>query len=196
MRTEAEAYGCQVVYDLPTSNGFRLGMVRDWAVHNEKDLSKLKPYNPKDVPRMSLILEMVQKAREAYPDVFIAGIVNGMGDMHTDVINEVETYPNNPNGHFMTLYTNMNTKPEFVHQVMEILVEGAINWGKALLEAGCDAVSAHDCAGYFSLPPEQYEEFLVQYNPGSGFKRKKEVETNSYHFFFCDYTFSTAIIWG
>jgi len=164
MRTEAEGYGSKVVYDLPTSNGFRIGMVRDWVVNTEKDLSKLKPCDPKKVPRMAMTLETVQQVREAYPDVFIAGVVNGMGDMHTDVVNDVETYPGNPNGHFMTLYKNMSTKPKFVHQVMEILVEGAVNWGKALLEAGCDSVNSHDCAGYFGLPPAQYEEFLVQYN--------------------------------
>ena len=64
MRTEAEGYGSKVVYDLPTSNGFRLGMVRDWVVHTEKDLSKLKPYDPQKVPRMAMILEAVHRVRE------------------------------------------------------------------------------------------------------------------------------------
>jgi len=163
-RVESEAWGSKADWILPSSNGYRFAFNTEWAVSTEKDLAKLKPFDPKTVPCMVRYLEVISRLREEFPDVGIIGYVSGIGDLHTDIVNDVETFPGDSNGHFNTLYTNMNTKPEFVHQVMEILVEGSVAWGKAQLEAGCDALQAHECAGYFSLPPEQYEEFLVQYN--------------------------------
>jgi uroporphyrinogen-III decarboxylase len=163
-RIESEAWGSKSDWILPSSNGYRFPFNTEWVVNTEKDLGKLRPYDPKKVSGMSRYLEIISRLRVEFPEVAIIGYVSGIGDLHTDIVNDVVMFPGDSNGHFNTLYTNMNTKPRFVHQVMEILVEGSIAWGKAQLEAGCDALQAHECAGYFGLPPAQYEEFLVQYN--------------------------------
>jgi [methyl-Co(III) methanol-specific corrinoid protein]:coenzyme M methyltransferase len=163
-RLESEAWGSRFDWILPSSNGYRFAFNTDWVVHNKKDLVKLNPYDPKKVPGMARYLEVISRLREEFPEVGLIGSVNGIGDLHTDVVNDVDQFPGDSNGHFITLYNNINSKPGFVHQVMEILVEGSIAWGKAQLAAGCDALWSHECAGYFNLPVAQYEEFLIQYN--------------------------------
>lgn len=163
-RVESEAWGSKADWILPSSQGYRFAFNTEWVINSEKDLKKLKPYDPKKVPCMVRYLEAISRLREEFPGVAIIGMVNGIGDLHTDVVNDTGMFPGDSNGHFNTLYAYMKIKPKFVHQVMEILVEGSIAWGKAQLAAGCDALLAHESAGYFSLPASQYEEFLVQYN--------------------------------
>ena len=164
MRIEGEAFGSQVGYNLSTGRGMRLGMVTKWIVEREKDLTSLKVYEPKKVSRMAMILEVVTRLREKYPDVAIFGYVNGIANTHTDVVNDTEKFPKDPHGHFRTLFENITSNPKFVHRTNEILLEGAISWGKALIKAGCDGITTLESMSFLGLAPDQYVEFVTQYH--------------------------------
>jgi uroporphyrinogen decarboxylase len=163
-RNEAEAFGSTVTYNLRTGKGMRLGMVTKWMVEKEKDLASLKVYDPKKVPRMALTLEVVSRLRKKYPNVAIFGFVNGIANTQTDIVNDIEEYPGDSHGHFKTFFRNILRHPKLVHSVNEIIVEGAIAWGKALLEAGCDAIHSHESMSWLGLTPAQYAEFVTQYH--------------------------------
>ncbi|MBW1790012.1 MAG: hypothetical protein JRK53_25920 [Deltaproteobacteria bacterium] len=119
VRSEALGFGSRVVYNLPCGRGFRLPMVAEWVVSSEKDLSKLRPYDPKKIPAMTLNLEVVARLREKFPDVAIIGLVNGIGSLHTDVVNDQNKFSGDSHGHFKTLLDNIAKNPKFVHQVLE-----------------------------------------------------------------------------
>lgn len=153
-RLIGEALGSKVGYTLKTGNGMRMGFIKDWVVKEPKDVLSLKPADPQKDGRMPVILETIKRLKRKYPNVGIAGFVEGPPNTATDVYA----------GHYKGFFIEIVRNPQFLKDLLEVITESAINFAKAMLEAGAAAIATVESMIDEALSPEQYEEFVIPYH--------------------------------
>ncbi|MBI4774180.1 MAG: uroporphyrinogen decarboxylase family protein [Deltaproteobacteria bacterium] len=153
-RIEGEALGSKVGYTLKTGGGMRMGFIKDWVVKEPKDVLKLKPADPEKDGRMPVVLETIKRLRRKYPDVGIAGFVEGPPDTATDVYA----------GHYKGFFVEIVRNPKFLHDLLEVVTESAINYAKAMIGAGAAAIATVESMIDEAVSPDQYEEFVIPYH--------------------------------
>ena len=172
-RVEGEALGSKVTYKLRCGEGYRMGVVTEWAVNDKSDLDKLTVPDPHKDERMSITLEVIRRLAKKYPQVPIAGFVNGPPDTAADVF--VGRYPG--------IYVEMINDPDWVlpsfrqmrryrHRLCQGHARGRKRVRIATVEGGMidEAIS-----------PEQYRKFVVP-----GHKKIREGINAPYAFHQCE----------
>jgi MtaA/CmuA family methyltransferase len=151
-RVEGEALGSKVTYKLKCGEGFRMGVVTEWAVNDKSDLDKLTIPDPTKDKRMSITLEVIRRLAKKYPQVPIAGFVNGPPDTAADVY--VGRYPG--------IFVEMVNDPDWVLRLFDKCAETSIAFAKAMIEAGACAIATVE-GGMIdeAVSPEQYAKFVV-----------------------------------
>jgi MtaA/CmuA family methyltransferase len=154
-RVEGEALGSKLNYMLKCGGGMRMGVVSEWVVKTPSDLKKLSVPDPTKAGRMPVILEVIRRLKKKYPDVPIAGFVNGPPDTATDVLD----------GRYTRLYVEMAKNSSFVHDLLELCTQTSIAFAKAMLEAGAVAIATVE-GGMIdeAVSVDQYAEFVVPYH--------------------------------
>lgn len=151
-RVEGEALGSKVTYKLKCGEGFRMGVVTEWAVNDKSDLDKLTIPDPTKDKRMSITLEVIRRLAKKYPQVPIVGFVNGPPDTASDVY--VGRYPG--------IFVEMVNDPEWVLRLFDKCADTSIAFAKAMVEAGAVAIATVE-GGMIdeAVSPEQYAKFVV-----------------------------------
>jgi MtaA/CmuA family methyltransferase len=151
-RVEGEALGSKVTYKLKCGEGFRMGVVTEWAVNDKSDLDKLTIPDPTKDKRMSITLEVIRRLAKKYPQVPIVGFVNGPPDTASDVF--VGRYPG--------IFVEMVNDPEWVLRLFDKCAETSIAFAKAMIEAGAVAIATVE-GGMIdeAVSPEQYLKFVA-----------------------------------
>jgi uroporphyrinogen decarboxylase len=114
------------------------------------DIKKLKPVNVKKDGRFPYGIEVTKKLREAVgPDVFVIPWVD----------------PPFREAHMMrglsALLIDFNKNPQFVKDLMELLLEPLIGYAQALVEAGADMIRVIDpSASALVISRRHFEEFV------------------------------------
>lgn len=151
---EGEALGSKVSYKLKTGGGMRMGIVTECVVNEPKDVLKLKPADPQKDGRMPVVLETIKRLKKKYPDVPISGFIFGPTDTATDVYA----------GRYKGFYVQIVQNPAFLHDLLEVVTESAINFANAMIDAGATAIATVEFMTNEVLSPEQYEEFVIPYH--------------------------------
>ncbi len=171
-RVEGEALGSKVTYKLKCGEGFRMGVVTEWAVNDKSDLDKLTVPDPTKDKRMSVTLEVIRRLAKKYPQVPIAGFVNGPPDTASDVY--VGRYPG--------IFVEMINDPEWVLRLFDKCAETSIAFAKAMIEAGAAAIATVE-GGMIdeAISPDQYLKFVVP-----GHKKIREAINVPYVYHQCE----------
>lgn len=154
-RVEGEAFGSKVTYKLKAGEGYRIGVITDWAIKSPGDLKYLSVPDPTKAGRMPVILETIRMLSKKHPTVPIVGFVNGPPDTVTDMVD----------GHYHRLFTSMAGNPDFVHKCLQLATDCSIAFAKAMIEAGASAIATVE-GGMVDevISPAQYEEFVAPYH--------------------------------
>lgn len=145
---DIEACGCRLHY--PENS---VPVIAENVIKEKKDLAKLKIPNPETDGRIPYLLEIANMHREKLGDLFyvlvatqapFSGIVGLRG--------------------YAKLVRDMRDDPDFVHAMLEYMLEVQIVFNKAIVDAGgtppvpCDAWAAMP-----NISEEQIMEFVVPY---------------------------------
>lgn len=151
---EGEALGSKVSYKLKAGGGMRMPIVTECVVNEPGDVLKLKPADPHKDGRMPIVLETIKRLKRKYPDVPIAGFIFGPTGTATDV------YEGRYEGFYMQIVKN----PAFLHDLLEVVTASAINFAKAMIDAGAAAIATIEWMTNEVCSHEQYEEFVIPYH--------------------------------
>jgi uroporphyrinogen decarboxylase len=171
-RVEGEALGSKVTYKLKCGEGWRMGVVTEWAVNNKSDLDRLSVPDPKKDERMAIHLEVIRRLAKKYPQVPIIGFVNGPPDVASDVYV----------GRYAGIFVEMVNDPEWILRLFDKCAETSIAFANAMIEAGACAIATVE-GGMIdeAISPDQYSKFVVP-----GHKKIKEGITVPYVYHQCE----------
>lgn len=147
MTIEAEAMGAEVtmgskIYE-PHVTGYALESVKDWKKLHKMDITK---------GRAKVVLDAIKIIKEKNLDAPIIGNITGPISTASSVIEPVG------------FYKSMRKNNELVHEYMNFITEGIIEFANAQIEAGADIIVISDPSGTGEiLGPKYFEEFVVKY---------------------------------
>jgi MtaA/CmuA family methyltransferase len=143
---EAHDFGLQVEFP---EDGLPLSKIP--LIQEPADLKKIKPPDPYTGKRMSDRLEAIRKFREQVGgEIPIMGWVEGglaeAADLRGDTSILIDLYD----------------RPEWMRELLEIIVEVEIAFARAQIEAGADIIGLGDAIAS-QVSPEMYAEFALPY---------------------------------
>lgn len=147
MTVEAEAMGAEVFLGTkvnePRVASYPLQVVEDWR--------KLKNINPGE-GRIKVVLDAIKILRDKNPQVPLVANLVGPISLATSLIEPT------------IFYKEMRKKPRVLHDMMMIITENLIAFGKAQLEAGADVLTVSEPSGTGEiLGPAMFREFSAPY---------------------------------
>jgi uroporphyrinogen decarboxylase len=139
--------------NVKVSNGMP-SIFEPYLIQDYTDIEKLKPPLPSEDKRMRHIIEVVRSLKKAVgPDVPV--IARKSAPFEIACMLRGSKY----------VYKDMRRKPEFVHQILDIVTEADIVMGQALIEAGGDIVMCFDpTASGTCISKKDYATFALPYN--------------------------------
>jgi len=127
--------------------------LKTYMLDNLEEYQKIVVPNPKSVEPMKTVIEAVQIVKkEIGNEAYILAWTNGPLNVASQVIR------------MDTLLIGFIMEPEYVHELLERCLQVSIAYGKALLDAGADAIAyGHATASSTVISKEHYEIFALPY---------------------------------
>jgi len=148
MTVEAEALGGEVEDGDEVTNP----SIIHYPLRDIKQWRNLKQLNPHKDGRLPVILDCTDILSRGMPDTAVIGNLVGPLSLATSLIDA------------MSLFKALRQQPEDVHGLLDLLTEGSIAFGKALINGGADLVVISDPSATGEIiGPKFFGEFALPY---------------------------------
>ncbi|MHC1709862.1 MAG: uroporphyrinogen decarboxylase family protein [Methanomassiliicoccales archaeon] len=154
-RSGGEAFGSRCEYIMKSGNGMRMPIVTEFALDDASRIDDLEVPDP-SAGRGRIILDSISMLhRECGREVPIIGFLNSPADTATDILS----------GGYSSILPMMATDKEALHRLLSKINEYNIGMGKAMLDAGADALATVN-GGFndLTLGLSDYREFITPYH--------------------------------
>lgn len=137
---EAEAYGATV--EEPSGNG--IPAVVDPICQSVEALARLEPFDPARAGRIPMTIEAASRLAREFPEADVRVPMAGPMSIASILVG------------FETLLCDMATKPKAVADALEHLVEGQVNFCRAIRRAGLDVAFFESAAAPPLMSPDMF----------------------------------------
>lgn len=154
-RYGGEAFGSRCEYVMKCGRGMRMPIVTEFALEDATGIDELEVPDPSAGRGGSIMSALSMLERECGREVPMVGFLNSPADMATDILS----------GGYSSILPMMATEKRELHRLLSKINEYNIEMGKAMLNAGADALATVN-GGFndLTLGPSDYHEFITPYH--------------------------------
>lgn len=142
---ESEAYGAKI--DEPEGNG--IPAITSHPCSSVKEIMQLPLFNSKSAGRIPMVLETGKRLAKALPDADIRIPVSGPFSIASNLVG------------FESLLMEVITAPESVLQALQHIVEGQVNFCKAIVDHGLDISFFESSATPPLISPQMFNDVVL-----------------------------------
>lgn len=154
-RVAGEAFGGHSEYTLKCGGGMRMPVITEFALQHADGIDALEVPDPQVAGRCPTILKTIGTLSSKFAgQVPVVGFLTSPLDTATDILA----------GGYSSLLPLLATDAKAVHRLLRKVTEFQIEFGKAMVAAGADALATVG-GGFNSLTigPDQFREFVAPY---------------------------------